>query len=193
MYYDIIEQGRYFVKVKPIEDLTEVSDVFYTFEEMQEICDGGYLSHTGMTIRHFDSLITAELEKWAAKLDESGKKTVRITDQELVDVLKNNPNNTLSHYAGKEYMRRGDRICYYKRRKKTKPTRGDLRTMWDVLTSGFKDKTGGYLPHIPGWCRNYALFVGLQGIVGYNTARKYFPDDNAKFLRQIWYNPKEYF
>jgi len=192
VYYDIIEQSKYFVTVKGIEDLTSVSDVFYTYEEMQEITGGGHFHHTHQTTVYFNKLIESELQEWAAKLDESGKKTLVITDHELVECLKVHQ-NSLAHYCGKKYMRRMDRIGYYHKRKKTKPTKGDVREMWGILEGAYHDKYSCWLPHIPSWNRTLTLFESLQDIVGYKRARARMHGDDVKFLRQVWYNPKEYF
>lgn len=190
MYYDVVEQSKYHVTVKPIEDLADVGDTFYTHEEICELSGEKYFSQH-QRIVYFDHLIIAELEKWADVLEGSGKKTVIMTDHELVEVLKQTP-SSLADFAGRKYMRHGDRIGYYRKRKKKKATRGDLAIMWDVLVSGWNAKYGAWLPHIPRWNRSHGLFLALQKATGYNTCRPFMPED-YQWCRHIWYNTKEYF
>ncbi len=190
MYYDIMDQSKYHVVVKPIEDLTEVSDNFYTYDEMNEIT-GGYHSATSQRHVYFEKLMRTELEAWAAKLEASGKKSLVIDDHELVEALKMQQ-QPLSHYAGSKYTRRMDRIGYYRKRVKKRATMGDKRIMWDVLVSGWNAKYGAWLPHIPNWNRSHGLFKALQKATGYNTCRPFMPDD-YQWCRHIWYNTEEYF
>ncbi len=191
MYYDVIEQSKYHIEVKMIDNLEDVSDVFYTHEEICTLTGESYISKHQRVI-YFDDLIKKELENWSGQLEESGKKTIVIKDHELVETLKNSA-RSLADFAGHKYMRRGDRIGYYIKRKKTKATKGDLRTMWTHLEGAYHDKYTCWLPHIPGWVRTLTLFESLQDIVGYRRVRARMHEDDVKFLRQIWYNPKEYF
>lgn len=190
MYYEVVEESKYYIQVKGIEDISEVGDAFYTYEEIQDLTGEDYFNHHRRII-YFESRIEKELEKWAALLEASGKKTLLIKDPELVEFLKSS-SNSLASYAGAKYTRRGDRIGYYRKRKKTKPTKGDLRCIWWAFEGGFRRKHGAYFPNIPAWARSLALFKALQKVVGWREVRKGLADEDAKWCKMIWNNPEEY-
>ena len=56
VYYDIVEQSKYYVTVQPIENLEDVSDVFYTYENRYEI----YVAQDTGLVEQWSFFATAE-------------------------------------------------------------------------------------------------------------------------------------
>lgn len=194
-FYDIHEQTKYKITISKPEKMEELSDLFITKDELDDALGKHSYYFTGNNERTLllNSVIASAVDEWGAKLDESGKKTLIIEDEELLDVLK-------EHYVSDfdisgRYGRHGDRICYARRykRKKTKPTQGDVRLLWNYLMYGFRDKFGCYPSHIPLYDRHLSMFNAYKKIVGWRLVRKQICDKTVvKFFRQIWDNPGEF-
>lgn len=193
-FYDIVDQSDYQITVTKPEKVEDLSDMFITEEELQDMIGYNFHIH-GHEPRKIvlKKSVENEVQKWIDKLEASGKKTFLIKDQELLDILKT---GYLCDYAGTDkYCRHGDRICFARRYKrvKKKPTKGDVRDFWcHYFPSAFRDKYGCYPPHIPTYDRSVALFKAFKNIVGWRRIRSLVTDHNAKFIRQIWDNPQEY-
>lgn len=196
IFYDVVEQTNYYITISCPENPEDLSDFFISYDELKDLVGESFYHYSrGERKIKLRSVISAECVKWAEKLEASGKKTIKIEDQELVEVLRD---GYLSNYmpdCDTTYCRRGDRIGFsrsYKRVKK-KPTKGDVLTLWNCLQNGFYDKFGCYPPHIPLYSRHLAMFEAFKKIVGWRLVRSYMPDKKAaKFCRQIWDNPKEF-
>lgn len=193
-FYDIVDQSDYQITVTKPEKVEDLSDMFITEEELRDMI-GYNFSIYGHEPRKIvlKKFVENEVQKWIDKLEASGKRTLLIEDQELLDVLKD---GWLCDYAGTDkYGRHGDRICFARRYKrvKKKPTKSDVRDFWcHYFPSAFRDKYGCYPPHTPTYNRSVALFKAFKAIVGWRRIRSLVTDHNAKFIRQIWDNPQEY-
>lgn len=196
-FYDIHEQNKYSITVSKPEKVEELSDAFITQEELETLTGGSFWPHHTSNARTYllNAVIEADVQELANKLDASGKKTLLIEDEDLLEVLKNNIPLAMFTPSTNEYARRGNRICYarkYKRKKK-RATQGDVRAMWNMFTYAFHDKYGAWPPYTPGHQRSCALFKAFKDIVGWKRMRKHARDkENVKFYRQIWDNPEEY-
>lgn len=196
-FYDIHEQTRFQITISVPEKMEELSDMFVTKEELQDLLGPHAYLPSSPTNGHrtytLKSVIEREVKEWADKLVASGKKTLIIDDEELLDVLKQ---GYLSDYTEDDdrFGRHGDRICYARRykRKKTKVTRGDVTDMWHCFQYAWRDKYGCYLPHIPRYDRGINLFKALKDVVGWRRMRKHISDEKLKFYRMIWDNPEEH-
>lgn len=196
-FYDIHEQTKYQVTVSSPESVEELSDLFITEEELQDLVGRNcYIGGSGERTFILKNVATVELEKWADKLDASGKKTLVIDDPELLDLLKTN--SYVSDFISNKYGRHGDRICYSQRykRKKTKPTKADVRQIWNTFQWAFRDKFGCYPSHIPLYDRHLSMFKAYQKILGWKRVSKQlrnsYDSTYMKFFKQIWDNPEEY-
>ena len=196
-FYDVLEQSKYQIKVSKPETVDQLSDLFITEEELQAIV-GRHFHFYGKEPRSFvlREVISAELGKWAEKLDASGRKTLIIEDDELLDVMKDKCLYMTDFFDGDDtYGRHGDRICYARRykRKKTKPTKGDVRDLWSHFIYAWYKKFDCYPPHIPLYDRHLKQFLAFKKILGWRIVRAQMYDkDRVKWFRQIWDNPEEY-
>lgn len=197
-FYDIHEQTKYQVVVSRPENAEDLSDLFLTEEELLDMVgENYYLGNIGNNPRTItlNSVITADVKKWTDKLEESGKKTLRIEDEDLLEVLKQ---GYITNYTSGDdrFGRHGDRICYARRYKrvKKKATQGDVRNLWiHVFQCAFRSKYGCYMPHIPTYDRHLSLFKAMKDILGWRRCRKFMGSrEDAKFYRQIWDNPEEF-
>lgn len=193
-FFDVHEHTKYKVTVSRPENVEELSDCFITEDELKDIV-GPNFWYQGNSPRTFinNTVVSAELDKWAAKLEESGKRTLLIEDEELLGLLKDK--NYVSDFIDGKYGRHGDRICFSRRyeRKKTKPTKTDVREFWiRIFPCAFRDKFGCYQSHIPTYDRHLPHFKAWKKILGWKRCSQYMNDGNKKFYRQIWDHPEEY-
>lgn len=194
-FFDVHEQSKYRITVSRPENVDQLSDLFMTEEELKDLVGRNfYCPSTGRPRRFLlNEVITSELQKWADKLEASGKKTLLIEDDDLLDVLKND--SYVTDFIDNKYGRHGDRICYARRyqRKKKRPTKTDVHQMWHIFQSAFRDKFGCYPSHIPRYDRHNIMFRAFQKMLGWKRCRKYMSGgEQVKFYRQIWDNPEEY-
>lgn len=195
-FYDILEQTKYHILISRPAKMEELSDLFITEEEVTALT-GNHFYHprTGDTRRvMLDNVISTEVMTWADKLIASGKKTLRIDDEDLLDVLKRG--YLSDHTEGdNRFGRHGDRICYARqfKRKKTKPTQGDVTNLWSMMFWGFRDKFDTYPSHVPKYDRGTSMFKAFKSIVGWRRTRAHMHNKElVKFYRQIWDNPEEH-
>lgn len=194
-FYDIHEQTKYKITISVPENVEELSDLFITKDELQELVGRGGLWLNGTSKRTFymDAVIKENLKRLGEKLDASGKKTLPIEDEELLDVLKN---SYVSDYDEEgRFGRHGNRLCYARRYKrvKKKPTSGDVRDLWNTLQYAFRKKYGCYPSHIPTYDRHLTMFKAWKKIVGWKAVQDCTSDKQTrKWFRQIWDNPEEY-
>ncbi len=200
LYFDIQEQSRYGMIVTIPKEMSDLSDSFVTREELQDLTGNMnlYIANQpgATTTLMFHELIGAEVKKLVDQLDASDKKSVLIKDQELLDVLKNGRAYEMARYAGNEYCRHGDRIKYYKSRRRIKKTasKSDRNYMWSIFMNAFHEKYGTHMPFIPLWYRTLALFKAYKKLIGWKAFRAAINNkDQVKFFRQIWDNPEEYY
>lgn len=193
-FYDILEQTPYKIKISKPDRMEDLSDLFVTEEELNELTGRHvsiYSQEQTITLTH---AIETEVLAWGEKLIASGKKTLPIKDEALLDVLKQ---GYLTDYTGNDtrFGRHGDRICYARqfRRRKTKVTQGDVTKMWEFFMYGFKEKFNVYPSHIPRYDRHISMFKAFKKIIGWRLMRKQMFNKNlVKFYRQIWDNPEEH-
>jgi hypothetical protein len=195
-FFDIHDQTKYQITVSKPNSVEELSDLFVTKEELDDLCGGNHFFHGGNGKRTITlkGVIATELTKLADELQASGKKTIPINDEELLAVLKT---GYLVDFMDEDdrFGRHGDRICYARRwkRKKVKATQGDVRSLWNTLASGFQVRYGCYPSHIPIYDRHLSMFKAFKKIVGWRAVRNQTYDkETAKFFRQIWDNPEEF-
>lgn len=195
-FYDIHEQTPYKITISRPENPEELSDLFITEEEVKDLVGDNHFHCYGTSPRTVTlrNVISNEVMKWAEKLEESGKKTLPIEDEDLVEVLKE---GYLSDFTPEttKYGRHGDRICYAKqfKRVKKKPTQGDVTGLWSVFQYAFYNKYGCYPSHIPRYDRHISMFKAWKKILGWVQIKKQVKDKTQlKFYRQIWDNPEEY-
>lgn len=194
-FYDVHEQTKYRITVSKPESVDQLSDLFMTEDELSELIGKNFWFHgNGQRTYLLNGVITTELLKWADKLDASGKKTLLIEDEELVDVLKDR-NCYVSDFIDDAYGRHGERICYARRYKRVKKraTKGDVRDFWSrIIPHAFRYKFDCYPSHIPTYDRHIVHFKAWKKILGWKVCRKFMDSDNWKFYRQIWDNPEEF-
>ncbi|HEX04751.1 MAG TPA: hypothetical protein ENH10_06290 [Bacteroidetes bacterium] len=194
-FYDIHEQTKYQITISKPEKVEDLSDLFITKEELNVLIGNSvYLSNGNQVTRILSAVVTTEVKAWAEKLVASGKKTLRIDDEDLLYVLKK---GYLTDYTGNDttFGRHGNNICYARRfkRKKTKVTQGDVTTVWGHMFYAFKDKFHVYPSHIPRYGRHIRMFKAFKKIVGWRAVRKQIGTHaHLKFYRQIWDNPEEH-
>ena len=194
-FYDVLAQTKYSITISRPDKVEELSDMFITKEELDALCGGNmYFSGQGPTTRVLNAVVTTETMAWADKLVASGKKTLRIDDEDLLDVLKR---GYLSDYMDEctLYGRHGDRICYSRqfKRVKKKATQGDVTNLWRHMMYAFYDKYGCHPSHIPRYDRHIPMFKAWKKIIGWRAVRKRIgPSTNLKFYRLIWDNPEEH-
>lgn len=191
-FYDILEQTPYKIMIAKPENMEDLSDLFVTEEELEEMVGRNVMVYGKTQTIKLNNTITREVIAWAEKLVASGKKTLRIEDEALVDVLKE---GHLRDYTEDDtrFGRHGDRICYAQqfKRKKTKVTGGDVKKMWDMFTYAFREKFNVYPTHIPRYERGVNMFKAYKSIIGWQLMRKQMHNkDLVKFYRQIWDNPE---
>jgi len=197
IFYDVLEQTKYQITVCKPAALEDLSDMFISSEELRDLTGQGnshnYLGEGQTRKLCLKSSVTAEINKLIAKLETSGKKSIPIEDEDLLDVLKG---GYLSDFIDDDttFGRHGDRLGYKKRyaRKKHKATQGDVRNLWDALSNGFYDKYKTWPTHIPKYDRHIRMFKAFKKIVGWRLVRSRTDKEQAKFYRQIWDNPEEY-
>lgn len=84
----IDERTKYTTKFRRIDNIEDAGDEFFSLEEMHEIVGDNFYCHNEGSAQNTPAIV-AELADWKNKLIASGKKTIVITDVELVDVLTN--------------------------------------------------------------------------------------------------------
>lgn len=193
-FYDVHEQTKYKITISQPENIEELSDLFITREELTSLVGRGiWVSSTSPSTFYLENVISQEIAKLGKKLDESGKKTIPIDDDELLEALKG---SYVSDYDEEgRFGRHGDRLCYARRYKrvKKKPTKGDVRFMWSHFQHAFRHKYGCYPSHIPTYDRHLTMFKAYQKIVGWKAFIATVHDkDDRKWFRMIWENPEEY-
>lgn len=198
-FYDIQEQTKYKIVITKPKSMEDLSDLFISKDEIENLVGTRHrtwLPSSNDTVCSviLRSEVTAAVNQLANKLEASKKKTIPIDDDELLDVLKM---GYVSDWTeGNKYGRHGERFCYSKRykRKKTKATQTDVRALWQALAQGFYTRFRTYPPHITTYDRRLSMFTAFQEIVGWRRVRATTGDkEQAKFFRQIWDNPQEYF
>ena len=194
-FYDIHDQNKYQITISKPENMEELSDLFVTQEEFKDLIGDNFWYHDNsprtITLK---SVVENEVKEWADKLEASGNKTLRIEDEELLDILKQGHLSDFTPGTDK-YGRHGDRICYARRYKRVKKraTQGDVRNLWSYLQHGFRQKYGCYPSHIPMYKRGLTMFKAFKKIVGWRRVRAEIKDkEYVKFIRQIWNNPEEF-
>lgn len=194
-FYDIQEQTKYKITLSKPENMEELSDLFITEEEAKDLIGPGFWIHgTDSRTVIMKNEVERAVAHWAEKLEESGRKTLPIDDEELLDVLKEGYLSDFTPQTDK-YGRHGDRICYARqhRRVKKKATQGDVQALWSYLQHGFRQKYGCYPSHIPRYDRGITMFKAFKKIVGWRRVRAEIKDKTyVKFIRQIWDNPEEF-
>lgn len=196
-FYDLLDQTKYKIIVQRPESVEELSDLFITDEELKDMV-GAHCTVYGNKPRTFflDNVIKKEVAKWADKLEASGKKTLEIEDEELVDAIKAG-NGYMSDFddTGK-YGRHGNRICYARRYKrvKKKATLGDVRYFWlHLFPHAFRKKYGCYPPHVNTYDRHLPMFKAAKKLLGWKNVNAVINDpETRKFTKQIWDNPEEF-
>ena len=195
-FYDIHEQTKYQITFSKPENMEDLSDLFITHEELQDLVGGHYyVSGDSKQTINLDNVITAAVTAWSDKLEASGKKTLLIDDEELLDVLKRGYLSDHTEDNHTKFGRHGDRICYARqwKRKKTKVTQGDVAVLWGYLSSGFHAKFNVWPSHIPRYDRHIRMFKAFKKIVGWRRVRMQMHDKpRVRFFRQIWDNPEEH-
>lgn len=193
VFYDIVEQTKYQITISKPEKMEDLSDLFVTKEELIGLIGERYFHGAGPHTTTLSNVVAAEVKAWGEKLVSSGKKTLLITDDDLLDVLKQ---GYLSDYGEGDtrFGRHGDRICYTRqfKRKKTKVTQGDVNHLWDYLFYGFRERFSVYPSHVPRYDRGVNMFKAYKTIVGWRRVRKHMSKTYVKFYRQIWDNPEEH-
>lgn len=195
-FYDILDQTKYSIQVSKPERVEDLSDLFISKDELEELVGRWTNIYAPnkpyrMTL---DAVISSELKKYADKLDASGKKTLLIDDDDLLNVLKDSK-SYVSNYIDASYCRHGNRIGYARRyvRKKTKPTKGDVQYFWvQIIPSAFRLKFGCYPSHIPTYDRGLLLFKAFKKILGWKNCSELMDAEHKKFFKMIWDNPEEY-
>jgi hypothetical protein len=195
-FYDIHDQTRFQITISKPVNMEDLSDLFVTKDELHDLVGGNVYFHgTDKRTITLAGVITTELRKWTDKLEASGKKTLLIEDEELLDVLKKGYVSEFTDDNDDRFGRHGDRICYARRyvRKKKKATQGDVTNMWRQFQCAFHDKYGCYPSHIPRYDRGIAHFKAWKEIIGWRRLRKQMHNkETVKFYRQIWDNPEEF-
>ena len=195
-FYNVEEQTKYKLKISRPESIEKLTDWFMSHDEVTDLIGSSFYLTTGSSSRTFlcKSVIVKELEKWANALEASGKKTLRIQDPDLLDVLKDG--NYITNFIDEKYGRHGDRICYARRyaRVKKKPTKSDVREFWlRIFPDAFKDKFGAWPPYHTTYDRHLAAFRAWQKCLGWKAcSRRMFDPEQKKFMKMIWDNPEEY-
>ena len=188
-FFDVHEHTKYMVEISRPESIDQLSDYFMSEDELKDMIGGHFYCPSTNTPRKFlcNDLITKELENWAAK------KTLIIEDEDLVDVLKT---TYVSYYIDEKYGRHGNRICYARRykRKKKKPTKGDVREFWiRIFSHAFMSKFGAWPPYFSTYDRHLSAFKAWQKVLGWKACSKHMHDPvQKKFFKMIWDNPEEY-
>lgn len=195
-FYDLHEQTKYQLVISSPRKMEDLSDLFISSDELTELIGPSYRSSRGYGERNTITLrdaVAADIKKLTDKLDASGKKSIPIDNEELLDVLKQGYMSDFT--ADPTYGRHGDRVCYTNRyqRKKHKATQSDVAALWLALQYGFKDKYDCYPSHITRWERHIGMFKAFKKIVGWRRILKHTSQPQTKFFRQIWDNPEEYF
>lgn len=193
VFYDVLEQTKYQITVCKPAALEDLSDMFISSEELRELTGHNYLGEGQTRKLCLKSSVTAEINKLIAKLETSGKKSIPIGDEDLLDVLKG------GHLSGfidgnDTFGRHGNRLGYKKRyvRKKHKATQRDVQDLWNALSSGFREKYKAWPPYFTKQDRHIGMFKAFKKIVGWRLVRSRTNKEQAKFYRQIWDNPEEY-
>lgn len=194
-FYDIHDQTKYQITISKPANMEDLSDLFVTKEELDDMIGGNTYLHGDdkrtITLR---GVISTEVKKLTDALEASGKKTIAINDEELLEVLQK---NYLTDFTDGStiFGRHGNHICYSRRytRKKHKATQGDVNTLWGYFMYGFYNKYGCHPPHIPRYDRSVNQFKAFKDIVGWRRVRAQISNkETVKFFRQIWDNPKEF-
>ncbi len=193
-FYDVHEQSKYKIVLSRPESVEELSDLFITAEELEEMFGHRpYIGSNGQRTFLLTNVISAEVKKLTEELEASGKKTLPIKDEELLEVLQD---NYLSDFTeDNRYGRHGNRVCFSKRYKrvKTKATKGDAREFWTrIFPYAFHHKFSCYPSYIPTYDRHLPYFKAWKKILGWERCSKFMDSESKKFYRQIWDNPEEY-
>lgn len=194
-FYDILEQTKYRITVSKPKNMEDLSDLFVTKDELLTLIGRHqYLGGTEKRSIIMNGVVCTELKIWTDKLIASGKKTLRIDDEDLLDVVKK---GYLTDFMEDDdrFGRHGNRICFARqfKRKKTKVTQGDVTKVWGYFTCAFYDKFKTRPSHIPRYDRHVRMFNAFKKIVGWRLMRKQMSDKTmVKFYRQIWDNPEEH-
>lgn len=193
-FYNVEEQTKYTISISRPEGIDDLTDCFISHEELETLIGRRVYLHSKKKGKYtLGAVVSAELKKWAEKLDASGKKTFPIEDEDLLNVLKS---GYLSDYmSDSTYCRHGDRIGYSRRYKrvKKKATQKDVRRFWTyVFPYAFRHKFDCYPPNTSLYDRHLPMFRAYKKILGWKNCVKYMDVDNRKFYRQIWDNPEEY-
>ena len=205
-YYNLEENSKYCMSISRPKSIEDLDDNFMCEDEIQEInSDQVYLPSIGSTrtiIKH--AAIKAELAVWVDKLIASKKRSILITDQELLDTLERGEAWNVPSYTDDKFTRHGERLRYRVKRKKTRATRGDLNQTWWIMLEAFDKKFSVRLPHHPMYIRRLELFLVYKKLIGwrafckaqethwYGYGKERGIKEQRKFHRYIWDNPEEF-
>ena len=197
-FYNVHEQSAYKIVVSKPENLTDISDLFISSQELMELIGRQhYVGHIGesKTTILCRNEIEVAVRALTEQLQASGKRALVIEDNDLLEILTENYPILSSNVHALGFCRRGNRIAYLSKRKRVKhrATQGDVRDLWNRLGYGFYQKYGSWLPYIARREQNIKLFKALKSIVGWRRVRKQIEDkQRLKFARQIWDKPEEF-
>jgi hypothetical protein len=106
--FNVDEKSKYLLVVTEITSLEDAGDNFYTCAELCELVGSTYV-YPGNLVR--TSIAKEALSGWAAQLNDK-KKSIIITDQELIDTMTEQ-RIAASDLIGKGYRRVGARLTKF--------------------------------------------------------------------------------
>jgi hypothetical protein len=209
-YFDIVEETKYTITISKPANILELSDCFMTEEEILERASIQQYTLRGMSPGTTKTIVDDEaikrgVEHWVVELKRSGKKSIQITDQDLLDNLTTciwSSNRNVRTITNQVYTKHGDRILRFVPRRKTRATRGDLRELWWDISRAWKEHVGTWTPHIPQYSQTPEFMAFFKKALGWRRVRKSMRRNydetraqfraRVKFKRYIWDHPEEF-
>ena len=136
--YNVDSQSKYGISITEIENIEDAGEHFINRSELDELGIGYIYSHNN--VHTFDKKIKAALAILKRKIAKSGKKSCKIEDDELVDILKESQQSVSSF--GIEGLRRvGNRLSLAPTKAaKTEAKKQDFNDLVSVCFSMLEDQ-----------------------------------------------------
>lgn len=191
-FFTVDATSQYRIVSKQIKNLEDAPDDFMTREEMIETFG------LDPDVRFFDGEIILEhkikeqLSMWVDRLRASGKKSIEVTDSDLIEVIKTSYNPVSYYYAG--LVRSGNKLSFaVAKPRRVKATKPDVLRLVGMIAYQHYRKTRVELT-FKYVANNYeAAVLTAKAIVGKWesidwTLIRYTESDIAR-MKQVWDNP----
>lgn len=193
IFYAVTELNSYAIEIDRVTDITQAPDDFMTKEEMVDEYGLDENATYYSRIIVFESKLTEEIAMWAEKLRQSGKRSIEVTDEELIETLTTHTFSPLSHYH-EGLLRKGNRfVLAAPKEKKVGPTKKHASMLVSTITSQLwrkyrVDVTFKYIYDSYEASINAAkALIGSWEQIDWSVYQ--YSQEDIAMVKQVWDNP----